>query len=167
MQQAYVSNCLQKTRVDDSLFFVSNALDGSAFMIDEDISESDETSDKSAEAADESPAAPDDSPAAPDESSETPEESPEASDESLEAVDESLEAAVSSDASPATLETVATDNDVKRARRFGEVLGHTLASMHSTLAQRGIAHDKAEELSKHLTSSLTGSISSLLEGHCD
>ncbi|HXY59345.1 MAG TPA: hypothetical protein VEH76_12275 [Methylocystis sp.] len=108
---------------------------------------------------------------------EAPAEAAEASAETIEAV--AQEAPAEAEQAPAeTIEAVAQEapaeeviaepvtslDDVKRAMRFGEVLGHTLASLHATLARRGVAGERASELANRLTDSVIRSISHVLEG---
>ena len=108
---------------------------------------------------------------------EAPAEAAEASAETTEAVAEEAPAEAA-EASAETIEAVAQEapaeeviaepvtslDDVKRAMRFGEVLGHTLASLHATLARRGVAGERASELANRLTDSVIRSISHVLEG---
>jgi len=89
---------------------------------------------------------------------ETPAEEAEAPAEAIEAVAEETPAEL------IIVEPVTSLDDVKRAMRFGEVLGHTLASLHTTLDKRGVARARANELTDKLTASVFRSISNVLEG---
>jgi len=108
---------------------------------------------------------------------EAPVEEEDASDEAIEAVPEETPAEeveapaeaieAVAEVTPAELiivEPVTSLDDVKRAMRFGEVLGHTLASLHTTLDKRGVARARANELTDKLTASVFRSISNVLEG---
>ena len=89
---------------------------------------------------------------------EAPAEAAETPAEGIEAVPEEASA------EEIIVEPVTSLEDVKRAMRLGEVLGHTFASLHATLDKRGVAEERANELSNKLTATVIRSLSNVLEG---